>query len=55
MLPTGRALMTTPAAIVMGLPALSTERDKPQLPGPGDLADLRANPAIAEFLAGGDN
>jgi quercetin dioxygenase-like cupin family protein len=34
---------------------VDVERDKPQLPGPGDLADLRANPAIAEFLAGGDN
>ena len=26
------------------------ERDRPQLPTPGDLAALRANPAIAEFL-----
>jgi quercetin dioxygenase-like cupin family protein len=31
------------------------ERDKPQLPGPRDLADLLANPEIAEFLAGGYN
>lgn len=26
------------------------ERDRPELPGAGDVAALRANPAIAEFL-----
>ena len=31
------------------------ERDKPQLPGADDLAELRANPEVAEFLASGEN
>ena len=31
---------------------VDAERDRPQLPGPEDLADLRANPAVAAFLAG---
>ena len=31
---------------------VDAERDRPQLPCPEDLADLRANPAVAAFLAG---
>lgn len=30
---------------------VNAERDRPQLPGKDDLEALRANPAIAEFLA----
>jgi hypothetical protein len=29
---------------------VNAERDKPQLPTATDLADLRANPAVAAFL-----
>ncbi|WP_322516677.1 cupin domain-containing protein [Rhodopseudomonas palustris] len=29
---------------------VNAERDRPQLPGEGDLAELRANPAVADFI-----
>jgi quercetin dioxygenase-like cupin family protein len=32
---------------------VNVERDKPQLPGESDLAELRGDPAIAAFLAQG--
>ena len=29
---------------------VNATRDKPQLPSPGDLAELQADPAVAAFL-----
>ena len=41
------------SALPMGfLCMVNAERDKPQLPGPADLAALRAEPAVAAFLDG---
>lgn len=42
-----------PDAALGFLCMVDAERDRPQLPGPEDLADLRANPAVAAFLSGG--
>uniref|UniRef100_Q07KC7 Cupin 2, conserved barrel domain protein n=1 Tax=Rhodopseudomonas palustris (strain BisA53) TaxID=316055 RepID=Q07KC7_RHOP5 len=40
------------AGDVLGFLCLvNAERDRPQLPGDGDLAALRADPAIADFLS----
>ena len=32
---------------------VDSKRDRPQLPGAGDLGELRANPEVAAFLDGG--
>jgi hypothetical protein len=31
---------------------VNAQRDKPQLPNEGDLAELNSDPSIADFLSG---